>query len=144
MLETVIAVVIVTSLFLVLFNLSQLLTRKILVEHAAMRVARARAVGLNDFMCLKAARIAVIPVAGRRIWPTGDDEIGESEERARLPIYMQAVSEPIARGVLEYEGWSRLSVKPGDGTDSRVNLSDLTGTAGIEWNSPFYLSDSGL
>ena len=55
--ETVIAVLIVTSIFLVLFRLSHLLTGKILAEHAAMRVARARAVGFNDFMCRKAARI---------------------------------------------------------------------------------------
>ena len=48
--ETVLATLVVTVAFLFLFGLSRLLTGKILLEHAAMRVARARAVGFNDFM----------------------------------------------------------------------------------------------
>ena len=64
MVETVIAVLAITFIFLALFSLSHILTGKILVQHAAMRVARARAVGFNDFMCEKTARVAVIPVAG--------------------------------------------------------------------------------
>ena len=64
MVETVLAVLIISFLFLALFKLSHMLTGKIMLEHAAMRVARARAVGMNEFMCLKAARVAVIPVAG--------------------------------------------------------------------------------
>ena len=69
MVETVLAVLIVSAVFFGLFRLSRLLAGKILLEHAAMRVARARAVGFNDFMCRKAARVSVIPVAGKRLWP---------------------------------------------------------------------------
>ena len=64
MIETVLAVLIITFLFLTLFKLSYMLTGKILLEHAAMRVARARTVGVHDVMCLKAARVAGIRVAG--------------------------------------------------------------------------------
>ena len=74
MIETVIAVLIVTFAFLVLFRLSQMLMGKIMLEHAAMRVARARAVGFNDFMCIKAARVASIPAAGKRVWPADGEE----------------------------------------------------------------------
>ena len=59
MIETVLAVLIITFVFLGLFKLSHMLTGKIMLEHAAMRVARARAVGFNDFMCVKTARAAV-------------------------------------------------------------------------------------
>lgn len=144
MLETVIAVLVVTSIFLCLFKVSQLLTRKILVEHAAMRVARARAVGMNEFMCRKAARVAVIPVAGARTWPVGADAIGTAQELARVAIYMQTANEARAHGVLDYADWPALRVEPGDGTKSCVELKGVTGEAGIERNHPLYLFDSGL
>jgi len=158
MVETLIAVLIVTSVFLCLFRLSRLLTGKILMQHAAMRVARARAVGFNEFMCTKAARVAVIPVAGERTWPTGADAIGNNEELARIAIYMQTVTPAVARGVLEYEGWDYLHVDAGDGTASKVRMRtgwlgdrdykdfgfDLEGEAGIERNYPYYMNDSGL
>jgi len=162
MVETVLAVVIISFVFLVLFRLSYMLTGKILLEHAAMRVARARTVGLNDFMCLKAGRVAVIPVAGERLWPTGEDQLDSPEELARIPIYMGTPTEPVARGVLEYEGWKRLGVRPGNGRESTVSLgftlfSDdakdgepspfdtfrLKGRATTEVNYPFYMNDEG-
>jgi len=142
MLETVIAVLIVTSVFLCLFKLSQLLTRKILLEHAAMRVARARTVGMNDFMCQKAARVAIIPIAGARTWPVG--AIGAAAERARIGIYMLTDNPAKANGVLEYADWHELTVEAGDGTSSRVEFKGLEGRAGIEPNHPLYLFDSGL
>lgn len=148
MLEAVLAVLIVSSVFLVLFKLSHMLTGKILLEHAAMRVARARSVGFNDFMCRKAARVSVIPVAGERIWPTGADTIGWDEELARVSSYLQTWNEPEARGVLEYEHWGQLGVDAGDGTKSTISLKtdwfDLTGQAGVEANSTYYLLEEGL
>lgn len=154
MIETVIAVLIISFAFLTLFKLSHMLTGKVLLEHAAMRVARARAVGLNTFMCEKAARIAVIPVAGKRVWPTGDDPFDWSMELARVPDYMFSENEGRARGILEYDGWNRLKVTPGDGTCSTVSLGfsllddsmtyELEGQAGIEANASLYMTDLGL
>ena len=147
MIETVIAVLVVTSAFLVLFKLSHMLTGKIMLEHAAMRVARARSVGFNDFMCRKTARVAVIPVAGRRLWPNGD-EFDWAMELERVPIYMQSPDPGRANGLLEYEGWDRLGVDQGDGTRTRVSLKngwfDLKGEAGVEDNAGFYLENQGL
>ena len=146
MLETVLAVLCITFAFLALFRLSHMLTGKILVEHAAMRVARARAVGFNDFMCRKAARVASIPVAGRRLWPEGG-EFDYGMELARVPIYMATPNGAVARGVLEYEGWGRMSVEPGDGSGSRVRIADewfdLDGRASLERNFSLYMDDEG-
>lgn len=154
MLETVLAVLIVTSVFLCLFKLSRMLTGKIVLEHAAMRVARARAVGFNDFMCLKIARVCTIPVAGKRLWPEGDG-LDYGMERARVPIYMGTPDAAVARGVLEYDGWSRLAVDPGDGTEAKVSMDfelfetpktvfSLEGEAGVEPNHTLYMNDFGL
>lgn len=144
MIETVLAVLIITSVFLALFNLAHLLTKKVLLEHAAMRVARARTVGLNDFMCRKAARVAVIPVAGERIWPTGEDALDWTMELYRVPDYMFSENEARARAILEYEDWSRLRVDAGDGTSARVSLESLEGCAGIEPNASYYMLNGGL
>lgn len=156
MIETVLAVLVITGVFLCLFRLSYMLTGKIMLEHAAMRVARARAVGMNEFMCQKAARVSVIPVAGRRLWPEGD-EFDYGMELGRVAIYMGTPNEAVARGVLEYEGWNRLQVE--SGTDSRVSLGfslfgdedgkgadtfDLDGEATVESNYQFYMNDQGL
>ena len=147
MIETVLALLIITSIFLCLFKLSHSLTGKILLEHAAMRSARARAIGMNDFMCKKAARLAVIPVAGERTWPLGD-EFDYAMERGRFSNYLEASNWAVARGVLDYEHWDDLAVRPGDGTDSRTELETdwfkLRGEAGVERHYPFYMNDQGL
>ena len=111
MVETVLAVLIVTAVFFGLFRLSRLLSGKILLEHAAMRVARARAVGFNDFMCTKAARVSVIPVSGKRLWPAEDGSLSASEELARVRTYLESPDGARARGLLEYEGWGKGKVK---------------------------------
>ncbi|MBO7684202.1 MAG: hypothetical protein J6T51_05715 [Kiritimatiellae bacterium] len=144
MVETVIAVLVVTAVFFGLFRLSRLLSGKILLEHAAMRVARARAVGFNDFMCAKAAHVAVIPVAGRRLWPDGEDALSASEELARVRTYLESPDGARARGLLEYEGWNRMGVNPGDGGWSVVSMPveglRLEGRAGIEDGASYYMS----
>ncbi len=150
MLETTLAVVFVSFVFLTLFKLSSLLTDKILLEHAAMRVARARTVGFNDYMCRKSARVAVIPVAGKRTWPEASDDWSASYELGRIGAYMASDNEAYARGILDYECWSAMSVSPGDGRSSEVSMGfdlfngewtfSLSGKAGIEENHAYYLN----
>ena len=143
MVETVLVVLIVTFIFLTLFTLSHRLLGKVMLEHAAMRVARARAVGFNDFMCIKAARVAVIPVAGKRLWPTDEKGFGDDDEVWRIRTYMESPDPARARGLLEYEGWEKLGVDPGDGGMSVTTLKndwfDLEGRAGIESGASYYL-----
>ena len=145
--ETLIAAVVVVFGFLALFRLSHMLTGKILLEHAAMRTARARTVGFNGFMCRKSARVAAIPVCGRRLWPEGG-EFDYGMERARIPIYMATPTPAVARGALDYEGWGRLAIDEGDGGGANVRLVndwfDLTGSAEVEDNCSLYLNNYGL
>lgn len=140
--ETLLAVLVITCAFLFLFRLSHTLTGKILVEHAAMRVARARAVGFNSFMCVKTARVAVIPVAGKRLWPDKDD-MTEGSEILRVRTYLESPDEPRANGLLQYEGWKNLVVDPGDGGQSVVTLKNdwfkLEGKAGVEDGYTYYM-----
>jgi hypothetical protein len=147
MIETVVAVLVVSFVFLVLFRLSQMLAGKVMLEHAAMRVARARTVGFNDFMCRKAARVAVIPVAGKLLWPSQEDGLSRSEELARISIYMGTPNGAVANGVLEYEGWGNLRVDPGNGDSAQLSMSaewfDLDGEAGIKPGYTLYMNDEG-
>ena len=147
MVETVLAVLIISFLFLALFRLSHMLTGKIMLEHAAMRVARARAVGMNEFMCRKAARVSVIPVAGKRLKPGPGDERKDMSETALARMYMRTPDSGYADGLLQYENWKDLSVVPGRGgashTAMKTDWFDLRGEAEVD-TFPVYMNDLGL
>ena len=159
MLETVLAVFFVTLLFLGVFQVAHMVTTKILLDHAAARAARARAVGFNEWMCLKSARVAMIPVAGRRTWP-GEEELGEA---ALVPIYMTTDNEAMANGILEYERWKTMDTEIKSGIGSEVSASvsvevprfyswgsdddggmEIVGESKIESHFPLYMNDQGL
>ena len=161
MLETALAVLFITFLFLVVFQVAHMVTTKILLDHAAARAARAKAVGFNEWMCIKSARVAMIPVAGRRLWP----EEGEYDEASLVPIYMTTEHESMARGILEYERWRTMDVdvNSGGGIGSEVSAhvavdvprfysrgdedsdtTEIVGESRIESHFPLYMNDQGL
>lgn len=148
MLETVLAVLCIVAFFHFLFYLSQVALTRTLVDHAAARAARARSVGFNDFMCEKAARVAVIPVAGERLWPEED-----MQELGRIPDYLASQDGAHARGILDYEFWPtfRIDVSRGFGdvikAETRIIRHDemkVSGSAEVESHYPLYMTDSGL
>lgn len=147
MVETLLAVLVITGLFLALFKLSHMLTGKIMLEHAAMRVARARAVGMNEFMCIKAARVAVIPVAGERLKPGKNDERKDMSESALARMYMRTPDSSYADGLLRYEDWDSLSLNPdGSGvtrTSMKTEWFNLRGEAEVD-GPPIYMNNMGL
>ena len=147
MVETLLAVLVITALFLALFKLSHMLTGKIMLEHAAMRVARARAVGMNEFMCLKAARVAVIPVAGERLKPGKNDERKDMSEAALARMYMRTPDSSYADGLLRYKDWDRLSLNPNGSGATRTSMKtewlDLHGEAEVD-GPPVYMNNMGL
>ena len=160
MIETVLAVFGITLLFLALFKLTSMMKTKIMLEHAAMRVARARAVGCNDFQCLKAARVAVIPAAGERLWPDKHDERTKNiSESALARMYMRTLDSSYARGLLHYDGWETLEVETdGDGLSKthmttrrrsdeneewKVDWFSLDGEATVD-RFPIYMNNMGL
>ena len=146
MIETVLAVLVISFLFVVLFRLSQTLTGKIMLQHAAMRVARARAVGMNEFMCIKAGRVSVIPAAGKRLKPGPDDERRNISETAMARMYMRTLDWSYADGLLQYENWERFSIDTsGDATRTSMKTDwfDLHGEAEVD-AFPVYMNDQGI
>lgn len=150
MVETLIAVLVIMVIFTSAFTLSRKLAARTLLDYAAARAARARAVGFNDFMCFKSARAAIIPVAGKRLWPIE----GGFDEVARVPIYLSSENPARANAILEYENWhttdvdvdSEMGVAPI--AEASVEMStkdfDATGWAKVESHFPFYMYDAGL
>ena len=147
MVETLLAVLVITALFFSLFKLSRMLTGKIMLEHAAMRVARARAVGMNAFMCEKVARVAVIPVAGERLRPGKDDERKNISESALARMYMRTPDSSYADGLLRYKDWDRISLNPDGGGATRTEMNtdwfNLRGEAVVD-GAPVYMDNLGL
>lgn len=147
--ETLIAILLIMAIFEGAYRLTRMVVSQTLLDHAAARAARSRAVGFNEFMCRKTARAAMIPVAGRRIWPTGDD----IDEVARVPVYLASEDESLANGTLDYEYWpsTRLDLDLGGGLFPSVNAAmslatpdfSLTGRGGCEAHFPYYMFDGG-
>ena len=86
------------------------------LHHAASRAARARAVGFNDWMAEKAARVAAIPVSGRLLSAEiGYDAAVDGDlaafERARIPEYLASENHARASYVLDYSEWKRGSFR---------------------------------
>ena len=105
-----------------------------ILHHAAARAARARAVGFNEWMAVKAMRVASIPNSGRMIEPAFDLPVMASPfgrrpspgramdialgadpgvspravfERVRVPAYLASENHGRASYVLNYEEWER-------------------------------------
>ena len=126
MVESLLGIVFISLLFFGLFYLSHLFFVKIFLGHAAARVARARAVGLNDFMCEKVAHIALLPVSGEQIW--GENPI------ERAPIYLYSSDWPEARGIMEFEYWNdeHLKVTPGEKSEVQLKFKVLDSDVTLE------------
>ena len=107
MVESTIALVVVLIVFLALFNLADLIRAKLLVENAAVKCARARAVGYNDFMLKKIARLATMPAAGQcyTASDTGDGTLTRSERYVRIGDYLASEYEEQAEAILDFEHW---------------------------------------
>lgn len=147
MIETVIAVLIVTGILLVALTFSEMLSARIFLDHAAARAVRARTVGLNNYMCLKSAQVAMIPVAGKCLWPT--DYTGDGTWL--VPAYLASENPAYARGILEYARWGTSSLRLTDGSSAinaalRMQTEDdwaMDGAAAIESHAPFYMDFQG-
>ncbi len=147
--ETLIAILAIMLVFFGAYHLSRVIAARTLLDHAAARAARAKAVGFNDWMCEKSARVAMIPIAGKRLWP----EEGGFEELGRVPIYLSSEDQARANGILEYDLWHATDVYVDSGmgiaprAEAAVRLDsdeyDVTGRAEIESHFPLYMYDSG-
>ena len=107
MLESIIAMIAILMLFLLLFNLSDRTRAKLLVENAAAKCARARAVGYNDFMVRKIARLTTMPAAGKCLTAAdaGDGTLSLQSRRNRIDDYLMSEYEAQANAILDFELW---------------------------------------
>lgn len=110
-LESLIVLLVILFFFFIFFDFIYGAVVQLHLNNAAARVARAETVGFNRFHCLKAARVAMLPVSGKRLVP--DDlrtvEGGVNTELALVRTYLQAETEEDARGILNYERWGSLT-----------------------------------
>ena len=107
MVETAIAMIVILIVFLALFNLADLIRVKLLVETAAVKCARARAVGYNDFMLRKIARLTTMPVAGECFTTSdnGDGKLSYAERYYRIGNYLTSEYEAQANAILDFAYW---------------------------------------
>ena len=150
MVETVVAVVLLTVVFFTLYDFSRRVAARTVLDYAAARAARAKAVGFNEFMCEKSARAAMIPVAGRRTWPA---DLNGADVVSRIPIYLSSANGAVANGVLAYEYWptTTIDVDSGGGIaataeaklEMRTDSFTAHGAAKVESHYPFYMWEQG-
>ena len=107
MIESVIAMIAILILFLALFNLADLTRTKLLVENASMKCARARAVGYNDFMLRKIARLTTMPVSGEclTVADSGEGKPSYRERIYRIGEYLMSDYEAQAQAILNFDYW---------------------------------------
>lgn len=98
-------------------------------------------------MCRKSARVAMIPVAGRILWP---GKLGDADEVSRAAIYMVAGDEGVAAGVLDYTKWHDMEYDygdKGDEVDTKLTIpygeGTISGEAKVEAHWPFWMEDGG-
>ena len=149
MIESLVVLLALLTIFLFLFQFTDIFTAKLMLSHAASRAARARAVGMNSYMVVKSARVAMIPASGARITPSNSDmnllndispgdsfdnvftsavQMGAGSEIARaelnrIPLFLAAENDAVARAILDYELW--------DATDIRATASNLGDTGEV-------------
>ena len=107
MLESIIALFFLFLVFFLVVDYAELLKTRMVMDYAAARGARARAVGFNDFMVTKTLRIASMPVAGECL-TAKDSGISPSAGFliSRSGSYLEAEYESDTRGILDFELWN--------------------------------------
>lgn len=111
LIESCIVIGLICLLLMGLFQLAQLFVSREILDYAAGRGARAKAVGFNDFMVSKTVRIGTIANAGTLTAPEraggGPWEQWSSIESPRIPHYLQANSGELD-AILNYAQWESI------------------------------------
>ena len=107
MLESIIAMFFLVFVFFLVVDYAELLKTRTVMDYAAARGARARAVGFNDFMVTKTLRIATMPVAGECVTAKN---LGISPSAgfliSRSGSYLESECECETKGILDFELWN--------------------------------------
>ncbi len=107
LIESYIVILLICLICFGLLQISRFFAAREILDYAAARGARARTVGFNRFMLLKAVRVAAIPSAGRLLVPERDGGLAAQQrlEEARIPLYLGARGSGQLAGILQYEYW---------------------------------------
>ena len=107
MVESILTMIVILLIFLAVFNLSDQIRAKLFVENAAVKCARARAVGYNDFMLTKIARLSTMPAAGKCLTlDTNDkDALSLNARYSKIDDYLMSEYEAQADAILDFEYW---------------------------------------
>jgi len=107
MVETSIVTVVLCLVFFLLFDYARLVNCRTVLDYAASRCARARAVGFNDFMILKTARLGTMSVSGKSLLTMDDSDRPPSTSMLlnRMGSYLQTDSPAETHGILDFELW---------------------------------------
>ncbi len=110
--ESLIVLILLMGAFLLFFDFAYGAVSRLFLTNAAARAARADTVGFNEFHQMKAMRVGMIPVAGKRLVPDHGRFVDSvAQELGLIRTYLQAEDEPEARGILHYERWETLHNK---------------------------------
>jgi hypothetical protein len=141
LIETCLMLGLICIIFWSAFQLCYLFAAKEVLTYSANSVARAKTVGLNEWMVLKVGRVALISVSGRMLepvfqntsvqnaglnnlspgeaWDTALNTSPQSQqyalERARVPLYLSSVNNVRSSGVLDYQNWDNIRVDANGG-----------------------------
>ncbi len=127
MLESCVVIIILCLLLFGLFQLSRVFVAQEILQFAAGRGARARAIGMNDFMVHKTIRAATIVNAGLMQRPQllgGGPEHQLFVEQARIPFYLGTTWAYELPYVLAYEDWNTISYRLSE-TGANPSLIDI-------------------
>lgn len=162
MVETVVVMFVFCLVFFLVYEYANLFTARTMMDYAAARAARARAVGFNNFMVTKTVRLATAGVAGECLsHDDRGDDLSTGALVSRMGSYLEAENEADTKGILDFElwdagklGWS-IDESRGENADlilrvwQRRNLygsgddatdfREVRGEAGIESHYPLYL-----
>ncbi len=106
MVETILVLFFLLIAFYTVFQFVDNFRARLLAGYAASRVARARTVGMNDYMLEKTAHIATMPAAGRCLVRMADGRRPSAHELVRRSGSYLACEYPSqARQTLDFELW---------------------------------------
>jgi len=106
MIESIFVLIFLFLAFYTVFQFADNLRAKLLVDYAASRVARARTVGMNDYMLEKTADIATMAAAGECHTRNDDGErLYTGDLINRSGDYLACEYDAQARQVLDFELW---------------------------------------
>jgi hypothetical protein len=135
LIETCLAMLVICVVFAGLMQISQIFAAREILQHAAMRGARAKTVGFNQWMVKKVVRVASIPNAGKMLTPQFDNTDASLErliatntpgglwmsvlgrnpssiqyniEKGRIPNYLASDNEAGSSSILDYEDWDTI------------------------------------